>query len=249
LAREEEERLAAERREREERELLVRLEQERIEREEEMRIALERASIEERERLERLERERIERETAERLAAERREREERERLEIAERERIQREERERVAQERRDEQARRTQERRDRRRLARDPIFVLAERILAGKEPGSRFIVQMTLDPIIVDPVLDARIIGELNEHILNRGFRIVTRTEIEHIREEQALLFSGDLDDETSIEVGRFAGARYSIIGIIEGAGANRRLRLNVHDIQAAELIRTTAETLPRNF
>ena len=86
---------------------------------------------------------------------------------------------------------------------------------------------------------------GEL-EHILQRqGFVIIDRSELDKIRREQNLQMSGEVDDETAVSIGKFAGANIIVTGRVDGEGNLRRLRLRALDTQSAQVVGTASERL----
>jgi len=73
---------------------------------------------------------------------------------------------------------------------------------------------------------------------LINSGFRVVDRSQLDRIRHEQRYQLSEEVDDNTAIEIGKFAGARYIMTGRVDGIDYLRRLRLRILDTQTAEVV-----------
>jgi len=81
-------------------------------------------------------------------------------------------------------------------------------------------------------------VMGESGHILVNKGFRVVNRNEIDRIRNEQRIQYSGEVDDKTTVDIGKLAGAKYIITGRIDGTGNLQRLRLRVLDTETAEVV-----------
>jgi hypothetical protein len=53
----------------------------------------------------------------------------------------------------------------------------------------------------------------------------------------------SGEIDDETAVSIGKFAGADIIVTGKIDGEGSLRRLRLRALDTQTAQVVGAASE------
>jgi len=84
---------------------------------------------------------------------------------------------------------------------------------------------------------------GELEFLLVNNGFFIVDRSQLDRIRQEQNFQLSGDVDDNSAVSIGKFTGANVVIVGNISGTGNMRRLRLRVLDTQTAMVVRVVSE------
>jgi curli biogenesis system outer membrane secretion channel CsgG len=84
---------------------------------------------------------------------------------------------------------------------------------------------------------------GELEVVLVNNQFPVVDRNRLDAIRQEQRLQLSGDVDDNTAISIGKFAGAKVVIIGDISGSGSLRRLRLRALNTETALVIGSASE------
>jgi len=73
---------------------------------------------------------------------------------------------------------------------------------------------------------------------LVNQGYRVVDRSQLDRVRAEQNYQLSGEVDDRTAVEIDKFAGARYIMTGSINGRDNLRRLRLRILDTQTAEVV-----------
>ena len=85
---------------------------------------------------------------------------------------------------------------------------------------------------------LSGFIMDDLIANAVNDGlFRVVDRQCLDLIREEQGLMLSGDVDDETALDIGRFLGVQTIVSGKISLLGDNLCLTIRALGVQAAEL------------
>jgi len=80
-------------------------------------------------------------------------------------------------------------------------------------------------------------VLGEAGHILISQGYRVSNRSELDRIRQEQGLQYSGDVDDNTAVSLGKISGVRYLITGRIDGADSLRRLRLRILDTETAEV------------
>ena len=83
----------------------------------------------------------------------------------------------------------------------------------------------------------------ELEFLLVNNRFTVVDRSELDRIRREQDFQLSGDVDDNTIVSIGRFAGADVVLTGAITGTGDMRRLRLRALNTQTAQVMAVSSE------
>jgi len=81
-------------------------------------------------------------------------------------------------------------------------------------------------------------VVYSLENDLVNSGFRVVDRSQLDTIRAEQRYQRSGEVDSRTAVDIGKFAGARYIVTGSIDGVGSLRRFRLRVLDTETAEVV-----------
>ncbi|MDR3116159.1 MAG: CsgG/HfaB family protein [Treponema sp.] len=75
------------------------------------------------------------------------------------------------------------------------------------------------------------------------RKFKIVDRKSLDAIRAEQDFQFSGEVDDNSAVSIGKMLGASIVITGSISGSGATRRLRAKALDVKTAEIMAMASE------
>ena len=83
------------------------------------------------------------------------------------------------------------------------------------------------------------RIIDEIEDALLATKYRVVTRGELAIIRTEQNLQLSGEVDENTAVEIGRFAGANYIITARVD----ETQVRIRVLNVQTGELVGSATE------
>jgi hypothetical protein len=70
----------------------------------------------------------------------------------------------------------------------------------------------------------------------------LVDRTSLNSIRNERNFQMTADVDDNSAVSIGRFAGADIVITGSITGSGATRRLRFKALDVKTASILSQTS-------
>ena len=75
------------------------------------------------------------------------------------------------------------------------------------------------------------------------RRFRVVDRRSLDAVRAETHFQYSGDVDDDSAVSIGRMLGASVVITGSASGTGATRRLRAKALDVQTAEILAMASE------
>jgi len=86
-------------------------------------------------------------------------------------------------------------------------------------------------------------IANELEVILLDAGFVVLDRSQLDVIRQEQNLQLSGAVADNEIISIGKFSGANFVISGLIDGSGPTRRLRLRLLDVETARVITAASE------
>jgi len=76
-------------------------------------------------------------------------------------------------------------------------------------------------------------ILGEITHILVSQKYNVVDRADIDRIRAERDFHFSGEVDDNTAVSLGKFAGADLVVTGGIDGSGSATRLRLKVIETQ----------------
>ena len=88
------------------------------------------------------------------------------------------------------------------------------------------------VDIAIDEPAIRNFVSGEAEYVLVKEGFKVVDREQLDKIRNEQRIQASGEIDDDTAVRMGRFAGADYILTGRIDGEGSLRRLRFRILDV-----------------
>jgi hypothetical protein len=116
-----------------------------------------------------------------------------------------------------------------------------AAKQIGGKIPaGSRIaIVYVTAG----DSDVAEYIAGELEFILVNQGFIVIDRSQLDRIRQEQDFQLSGEVDDAHAVSIGKIAGANVIITGAVTGTGSLRRLRLRTLDTQTAQILSAASE------
>ena len=86
--------------------------------------------------------------------------------------------------------------------------------------------------------VLKDYLTGETEFKLVNRGFRVVDRIQLDTIRAEQRFQLSGEVDESSAVDIGRLAGADYILTGRIDGEGDLRRFRMRILNVETADVI-----------
>jgi hypothetical protein len=87
-------------------------------------------------------------------------------------------------------------------------------------------------------------IIDELAFVLVGSGrFKVVDRTSLDVIKNEQQFQISGDVDDNSAVSIGNMLGANIVITGTIGGAEGARRLRMKALDVKTAEILAMASE------
>jgi TolB-like protein len=75
------------------------------------------------------------------------------------------------------------------------------------------------------------------------RKFKVVDRKSLDAIQTEQNFQYSGDVDDNSAVSIGKLLGASIVITGSISGSGSTRRLRAKALDVKTAEIVAMASE------
>jgi len=86
---------------------------------------------------------------------------------------------------------------------------------------------------------------GELEYIWVKEGYVITDRSQLDTLRREQSLQLSGEIDDATAVEIGKFAGADIIVTGRVDGEGNLRRLRLRALDTKTAQVVGVASERI----
>jgi len=83
----------------------------------------------------------------------------------------------------------------------------------------------------------------ELEVILVNNRFPVVDRATLDKIRQEQKFQLTGEVDNQTAVAIGKFAGAKVVVTGSISGTGDMRRLRLRALDTETADVLASSSE------
>jgi hypothetical protein len=75
-------------------------------------------------------------------------------------------------------------------------------------------------------------------------SYNMITRTEIDSIIKEQNFQYSGFVDDNAAVSLGKLLGAQAIIIGDIAGADYTRRLVFRCLDVETGKILAISSET-----
>jgi len=107
---------------------------------------------------------------------------------------------------------------------------------LNGKIPkGSKIVVLnvQSNSPELSDYIIDELIANAVND----RFFTVVSRKQLDAIREEQKLQMSGEVDDKDALAIGRLFGAQTIISGVVSTIGNLYSLRFSALEVQTAKV------------
>lgn len=80
-----------------------------------------------------------------------------------------------------------------------------------------------------------------ITELAMNNAARIVDRTQLNALLEEQNLVTAGRVDPNTAAQIGKLVGARYMIFGSFIDFYGDFRIDARIVDTQTSELVKTT--------
>ena len=89
-------------------------------------------------------------------------------------------------------------------------------------------------------------LIEEISYLLVKIGkFSVVDRKSLNAIRSEQDFQMSGEVSDESAINIGQFLGAEVVITGSLSGTGDMKRLRIKALDVKTGQIIAMGSERL----
>jgi hypothetical protein len=93
------------------------------------------------------------------------------------------------------------------------------------------------------DEEISEFIAGELESIMVGKGFTLIDRNQLDAIRKEQSLQFSGEVNEEQAVSIGKIAGADVIITGAVTGSGDLRRLRLRALGTETGQVLASPSE------
>ena len=107
---------------------------------------------------------------------------------------------------------------------------------LNSKIPKGSKIVILNIQsgsPNLSDYIIDELIANAVNDSI----FSVVDRQQLDAIRAEQNFQWSGEVDDNSAMEIGRFFGAQTIVSGAMSRLGNGYRMRIRALEVQTAQV------------
>ena len=78
---------------------------------------------------------------------------------------------------------------------------------------------------------------------VATKKFRVVDRRSLDVIQKETKFQYSGDVDDNSAVSIGKLLGANVVITGSVGGTGPTRRIRAKALNVQTAEILAMASE------
>jgi len=75
------------------------------------------------------------------------------------------------------------------------------------------------------------------------RKFKVVDRQDLDAVREEVKFQYSGDVDDDSAVSIGKMLGASIVITGSASGSSATKWLITKALDVQTGEIVAMASE------
>ena len=111
-----------------------------------------------------------------------------------------------------------------------------ASNYLNGNVPNGNKIVILNVQSdsaALSDYVIDELIANAVNDKI----FSVVDRAQLDLIREEQKIQYSGEVDDNAALAIGKFLGAQTIVSGAVSALGNGYRMRIRALDVLTAQV------------
>jgi TolB-like protein len=87
-------------------------------------------------------------------------------------------------------------------------------------------------------------VMDELEFLFVDSGyFKVVDRKTLDQVRSEQNFQMSGEVDDNSAVNIGKMLGANIVVTGTITSAGGGQRLSLKALDVMTAQIIAMARE------
>ncbi|MDR1869625.1 MAG: DUF1566 domain-containing protein [Treponema sp.] len=100
---------------------------------------------------------------------------------------------------------------------------------------GSKIVILniQSSSPDLSDYIIDELLANAVNDKI----FSVVDRQQLDAIRAEQNFQFSGEVDDNSAMEIGKFFGAQTIVSGALSRLGNAYRIRIRALEVQTAQV------------
>ena len=92
------------------------------------------------------------------------------------------------------------------------------------------------IDTTPTESELGSTATNQLEHTLFNNNFQVLDRNQLNRIRAEQMLQMSGDVDDSTAVEIGKFAGA--DVVVCVSVSESDRTLRIRALSVQTAQVV-----------
>jgi curli biogenesis system outer membrane secretion channel CsgG len=110
---------------------------------------------------------------------------------------------------------------------------------------SSRIVIFGIITEVDIKYIVDF-VTEELTEvFIKSKLYKIVDRDNIDLIRAEQQFQLSGEVDDSSMVEIGKFIGANIIVTGKIVARNGNYFIILRVLDVKTSELLSISTEMI----
>ncbi len=77
--------------------------------------------------------------------------------------------------------------------------------------------------------------------------YKVVERTEMKRVLEEHALSFTGAMDSDSTVRVGKLLGAKLGVMGSVDPLGNQYQVNARLVDLESGEVLATAFQELPR--
>jgi hypothetical protein len=115
-----------------------------------------------------------------------------------------------------------------------------ADQMIASFRPNSKIaILYITSNDVNTTEFIT----NGLEDIMINNGFNVIDKNQLDRIRREQNFQLSGYIDDETAISIGKTVGADIIVTGSVTGTGSARRLRLRALNTQTTQVMSAVSE------
>ncbi|MDR1229788.1 MAG: CsgG/HfaB family protein [Spirochaetaceae bacterium] len=117
--------------------------------------------------------------------------------------------------------------------LSLDEAIAQSARDIAAKLPeGTRVAVVAFESP---EQNLSGYLMDEIAGVLTDGGLEVADRSNLELVLKEQGFQFSGEVDEESAVSIGKLLGARYVLTGQLVNLGDGYRYRLNGINVETA--------------
>jgi hypothetical protein len=127
-------------------------------------------------------------------------------------------------------------------RVRTSSLDLIAGQALRNVPQGSRVATIYISAP---DMLLSDQVTEQLESFLINRHYRIVTRSQLSQIRSERGFLQTYVVDDRIALEIGETAEADFIITGRIDRDGNRNQLNLRVLNVSTREVVGIASDVI----